>query len=150
LGRLAFVEKLGDLRILPGWVPAILLIWATGFEGFLQEGIEGGARKAVAGQLQEGSGQGLTGGGAQGGVASAQFLLLSDGSEKPFRHIPLGAGADDRVLLELVQERLGVELLQASVEAVEDFLGFLGDMGELPVREAGQIGHIDLAMIPQG
>ena len=104
----------------------------------------------MAGQLQEGAGQRLAGGRPQGGIAAAQLLLLGDGRQEALGHVPLRAGADARVLFGLAEQALLLEFGQAAVEAVENVLGFLGDVGQLPIGQAGQIGHVDLAVIAQG
>ena len=104
----------------------------------------------MTGQLQEGAGQRLAGRRAQGGIAAAQFLFLGDRRQEPLGHIPLRAGPDARVLLGLAEQTLLFELGQAAIEAVENVLGLLGDVGQLPIGEAGEIRHINLAVVPQG
>jgi hypothetical protein len=40
--------------------------------------------------------------------------------------------------------------MEPAVEAFENLLRFLDDMGQLTIREPGEIGHIHLAVVPQG
>jgi hypothetical protein len=48
------------------------------------------------------------------------------------------------------KKNLPLKLMEPAVEAFENLLCFLDDMGQLTIREPGQIGHIHLAMVPQG
>ena len=104
----------------------------------------------MAGQLQEGAGEGLAGRRPQRGVAAAQLLLLGDGGQEAFGHIPLRGGADPGVLVDLAQGELVAQFLEPSIEAFEHLLGFPSDLTQLAIGESGQVGHIDLAVIPQG
>jgi hypothetical protein len=104
----------------------------------------------MARQLQKRPGQGFTSGSTQGRVAASELVLLNDGVEKAFGHIPFGGGPDAGVLIGLIEKHLGIEFAQSSVQAVQNTLGLLEDLGELPIGEAGQIRHINLAVIAEG
>lgn len=101
-------------------------------------------------QLEEGTGQGLPCSGSQGRIGAPKILFLSDGGEEPFGHIPFGGGPDPGVLLQLAEGELVLQLIQSPIETLEHLPGFLGDLGKLTVREPGKVGHIDLAVIPEG
>jgi len=100
--------------------------------------------------LKEGTRQGFTSGSLQGRITAALFLLFFDGPDKAFRNIPLGRGTDPRFLLLGVEIELLIELLEAATQAFHHLLGFLADVSQLTIGEAGEICDKDLAVIPQG
>ena len=104
----------------------------------------------MTGQFQESPGQGFTRRRPYRRIAAPQILFLADGRQKALGHIPLGGGADAGVLLRLAEKNLPLKLMEPAVEAFENLLRFLDDMGQLTVREPGQIGHVHLAVVPQG
>ena len=104
----------------------------------------------MARQFQEGPGEGFAGGGPQGGIVAPQFLLFTNGAGEALGDIAFGGGANPGVLLGLGEERLDIEFIEPPGEAFEHLLHLFGHVGQLAIGEAGQVGHVDLAVVTQG
>ena len=104
----------------------------------------------MPGNLQEGAGQGFTGGRLQGGIGPPLFLFFFHRTDEALGDVPLGGRTDARFLLLGVEAELLLELLKAPAEALHHLLRFLAHMGELAIREPRQVGHEHLAVVPQG
>jgi hypothetical protein len=87
----------------------------------------------MARQLKKSPCQGFPSGSTQGWVAAPEVVLLNDGVEKPFGHIPLGVSPDAGVLVRLIEKNLGIQFAQSPVQAVQNALSFLEDLGELAI-----------------
>ena len=104
----------------------------------------------MTGQLQEGAAQGFASGGLERRIGAALLLLVVHRPDKALGHIPFGRGADDRFLLELGEVDLLLKFFDAAVQAFKHLTGFAHHIAELAIGEAGQVGHKDLAVVPQG
>ena len=104
----------------------------------------------MAGDLQEGTRQGFTGGRLQGRIGAALLLLFLNGADEALGHIALGGGPDAGLLLQGAELQLLLQLLKPPSEAVEHLAGLLAHMGQLAIGEARQIGHEHLAVVAQG
>jgi len=104
----------------------------------------------VARDLEEGSGQGFTRSGLQGGVGAALLLLLLHRPDEPLGDITLGGGPDLGFLLLGAELQGLLQLLEPAQQALEHLTGLGPHMGQLAIGEPWQIRHEHLAVVAEG
>ena len=104
----------------------------------------------MAGQLQEGPGQGFSGCRPKGWVIAAQLLLLLNGLDEALGHVSLGGGSDAGVAIRLGQEAMAIQFLQAPAQAFEHLPSLFCHMRQLAIGEPWQVGYEHLAVVSQG
>ena len=77
------------------------------------------------------------------------LLLVLNGANEPARDIALGGRLDQGVALLRTMTELLLHVLNPPFEALQNLLGFLADVRELPIRKVRHVGHEHLAVITE-
>ena len=101
------------------------------------------------GQQDEGACQRFACSAPQGRVVLAMLLLVLNGADEPACDVAFGGRLDQGVALLRTMTELLLHVLNPSCEALQNLLGFLADVSELPIRKVGHVGHEDLAVITE-
>ena len=126
---------------------ALFLLLFTSRQRFLKQGIKGGYRQTMTGNLQEGAWQRFIGCVTHRWVVPTVFLFVVDGPQETMGDIAFGAGLDQGVAFGLRAGGSSFQLADPPFEAGQHLLGLLADVGQLAIGEVGHIGHKDLAVI---
>ena len=121
----------------------------AGGKGFLQQGIKGGPRQTMPGDLQKGARKRFACSTSQSRVVLAMLLLVLNGADEPACDVAFGGRLDQSVSLLRAMTELLLHVLNPSFEALQNLLGFLADVSKLPIRKVGHVGHEHLAVITE-
>ena len=121
----------------------------AGGKGFLQQGIEGGPRQSMPGDFQKGARKRFSCSTPQSRVVLAMLLLVLNGADEPACDVAFGGRFDQGVALLRTMTELLLHVLNPSFEALQNLLGFLANVSQLPIRKVGHVGHEYLAVIPK-
>ena len=121
----------------------------AGGESFLQQGIKGGPRQTMPRDLQKGARKRFACSAPQSRVVLAMLLFVLNGADEPACDVAFGGRLDQGVALLRTMAELLLHVLNPPFEALQNLLGFLADVRELPIRKVGHVGHEHLAVITE-
>ena len=121
----------------------------AGGEGFLQQGIKGGPRKTMPGDLEKGARKRFACSAPQSRIVLTMLLFVLNGADEPACDVAFGGRLDQGVALLRTMAELLLHVLNPPFEALQNLLGFLADVRELPIRKVGHVSHEHLAVITE-
>ena len=121
----------------------------AGGEGFLQQGIKGGPRESMPGDLQKSARKRFACSAPQSRIVLTMLLFVLNSADEPACDVAFGGRLDQGVALLRSVTELLLHVLNPPFEAFQNFLGFLADVSQLPIRKVGHVGHEHLAVIPE-
>ena len=103
----------------------------------------------MSSNFQKGAWQGFAGRAPQGWVVLAVFLLILNSADEPPGDVTFGRSFDQGVSVLRTMTELLLHVLNPPFEALQNLLGFLADVRELPIRKVRHVGHEHLAVITE-
>ena len=99
--------------------------------------------------FQKCAGQRFAGSTSQGWIVLALLLLFLNGTDEATGDVAFRGRFDQGVALLGTMTELLLHVLNPSFEALQNLLGFLADVSQLPIRKVGHVGHEHLAVITE-